>query len=731
MLKKFPHKTPLLVGLGSGLTVLAFSGILALNPQAWEWIEQNTPLRVTNQESLAQEKSQPSQVMELLNLSPEQREGKLQEIASGNQISLDRSRARYILASDFLDNYEGGKALRLLQGLDKQYPDLAPYILVKQGRAYELTNDKGKAQEIWKSVLENYPNSPSSAQALYYLGKYDSQYQERAIGEFPKHPSTHLIIQEKLKNNPNQPELLLFLLKNDSLESGNNSIRDRLVKEFPQQLTPADWQLIAEGYWNSSLYEKAALAYLKAPPTAERAYRMARDLQLRDKKDEAIAAYKQLAGQFPTDPLTASGLLHLARLVPPGESIGYLDLVTKKFPEKAPQALLSKGELLEKQNKDQAASQVYQTLLNGYRTSDEAADYRWQVARNYAKAEDYLKAWQWAQPIAINNPNSPQAPKAAFWVGKWAGKLGKSKEAKDAFLHTIASYPQSYYAWRSAVALGWKVGDFNTVRSLTPEVVKGGSRQVPPSGSEAFKEFYRLGLDKEAWTLFQAEVGDPNNLTLEEQYTLGLLKLAQNQNLEGINLIWSLRERQEPGDREKWQALRQNKYYWQTLFPFPYEELIVDWSKKRQLNPLLVTGLIRQESRFEKDIRSPVGAAGLMQVMPDTGSFVAKNLNLEKYSLTDPSDSINLGTWYFDYTHRKYNNNSLLAVASYNAGPGNVNKWVQRYQTNDPDEFVEMIPFKETKGYVESVFGNYWNYLRIYNPEIAQLMSQLPPAPVK
>ena len=111
------------------------------------------------------------------------------------------------------------------------------------------------------------------------------------------------------------------------------------------------------------------------------------------------------------------------------------------------------------------------------------------------------------------------------------------------------------------MALGWEVGDFNTVRSLTPEVVKVGSRQVPPSGSEAFKEFYRLGLDEEAWTLFQAEVGDPNNLTLEEQYTLGLLKLAQNQNLEGINLIWSLRERQEPGDREKWQALRQSKYY--------------------------------------------------------------------------------------------------------------------------------------------------------------------------
>ena len=90
----------------------------------------------------------------------------------------------------------------------------------------------------------------------------------------------------------------------------------------------------------------------------------------------------------------------------------------------------------------------------------------------------------------------------------------------------------------------------------------------------------------------------------------------------------------------------------------------------------------------------------------------------------DADDNINLGTWYLNYTHSKYSNNSLLAIASYNAGPGNVSKWVRRYQVSDPDVFVEKIPFRETKGYVETVFGNYWNYLRIYNPEISQLLER-------
>lgn len=72
-----------------------------------------------------------------------------------------------------------------------------------------------------------------------------------------------------------------------------------------------------------------------------------------------------------------------------------------------------------------------------------------------------------------------------------------------------------------------------------------------------------------------------------------------------------------------------------------------------------------------------------------------------------------------DYTHQQYNNNSLLAIASYNAGPGNVSRWLRTIGKTDPDEFVENIPFNETKNYVRQVFGNYWNYLRLYNPEIS------------
>ncbi len=113
-----------------------------------------------------------------------------------------------------------------------------------------------------------------------------------------------------------------------------------------------------------------------------------------------------------------------------------------------------------------------------------------------------------------------------------------------------------------------------------------------------------------------------------------------------------------------------------------------------------------------------------MQVMPGTSKWVAEKTNLKQYNLEIPNDNIRLGTWFLDYTHGEYDNNSLLAVASYNAGPGNVSKWLRELGISDPDEFVEAIPFDETRGYVRQVFGNYWNYLRLYNPEISQLMAK-------
>ena len=636
----------------------------------------------------------------------------------------ENSRQDFLLAANLIELKQGEAALAKLQGLERKYPLLAPYVLLAQGRAHLLENDRAEAEAAWQKLIGNYPNSAATAEGLYLLGQFNPAYWQRAIIRFPSHPRTHEIIRQKLNQNPNQPRLMAILVKHASDDSDIDDMRDRLVKEYSSQLTAEDWEAIADSYWIKWNYGAAGKAYAKAPRTSRNLYRAARGYHIANSKATARQFYQQLIREYPNAIDTGLGLRRLATIVPRKEALSYLDLAIKKFPQQAPQALLEKADLLDRLSSPKSASQARQAVLNTYKHSESAAEYRWKVASKKAKAGDLVGAWQWAQPIVVNNPDSAIAPKAGFWIAKWATKLNRPEDATQAYKTVLSRFPRSYYAWRSAVALGWDVGDFSTVRHKTPEVVKI-DRIVPSGGSETFQELYKLGLEKEAWAEFQTKISDRTELTVSEEFTKGLLKLYQGKNLRGINQIWYLKDRDTQSDRQEWQKLRQTAEYWQALYPFPFEDTILKWSEYRGLNPLLVTSLIRQESRFEPEIKSSAGALGLMQVIPPTAKAAAKNIGLSNYSLTNPEDNVNIGTYYLDFTHQKYNNNSMLAVASYNAGPNAVAKWVSRYGLQDVDEFVEKIPYRETKGYVESVFENYWNYMLVYNPEISQRFEDL------
>jgi soluble lytic murein transglycosylase len=570
-------------------------------------------------------------------------------------------------------------------------------------------------------VLKEYGKEAAAVKAIYAIAQ--PKLSDQAIAQFPSHPLSWEIIRKRLKDNPNQPKLQLILAKYAADEPGIVGVLNQLIKQ--PQLKPADWELIGSVYWDNNEFTKAKNAYIQAPKTATNLYRIARGLQLNKEQDQAIAVYKQLLQKFPTAKETAIALLRLSDIAKGKDSITYLDQVISQFPDQAPQALIKKGTLLDNLKDNQSANTTWKLLVGKYSSSDEAAEFRWKIAQTKAKNNDYLGAWQWAQPITINNKTSILAPRAGFWVGKWATTLGKQQEAITAYKSVISEFPYSYYAWRSASILGLNVGDFNNLRVMNPAIIPP-QRPVPPAGSETFHELYLLGQDRDAWLQWETEFKNKNQPSVAEQFTEGLMKLTKGEYLIGIDKIAKLEDRETPAEKAEYAALSQQAIYWQARYPFPYFKEIEKWSTSRQLNPLLVTALMRQESRFQAKVKSPVGATGLMQIMPSTGAWIAPQIGLDfkKINLENPSDNIMLGTWYLDYTHQQYGNNSMLAIASYNAGPGNVAKWLQTIPKQDPDEFVEGIPFDETKNYVRQVFGNYWNYLRLYNPEVSATVSK-------
>ena len=708
------------VGLGLvALGALSLGTAIPLMKLKWHehWQEPSPIAALTATDTT---KKQPSAFKAL---PPAQRTKALEAIVKGKE-SPERNRARYLLAAELIDQGQGGKALEPLQGLEANYPVLAAHVLKQRARAYEQIGDHTRTQATWQQLLKDHPQHPVAAEAMVALGHDNPAYGDQAIAQFPAHPSTIAIVQQRLKQNPKQPQLLLLIAKHALYAQNYLEVLDDLTSHYTAQLQPQDWEAIAFGYWEKQLYGKAGDAYARAPYTPLNAYRIGRGLQLGE-KGGAIQAYQRAVQTFPNASETAVALLKLAKLVEPGQAVSYLDQVAQHFPAKAGEALLEKAKLLEQQNNLKYAAAVRQILLDRYSKADAAAELRWSLAQERGDANDAQAARVWAESLRLHNPDSQQAPEATYWSGKWAEQLGKEKEAKAAYEQVLAKYPQSYYAWRSAARLGWDVGDFNSVRQLKPAVARPNARPDLPVGSTALKELFQLGQDRDAWKLWQVEFPDPMRPSVAEQFTDGVMRLSVGDYLDGIFMVSFLQERDKPEERAQYRSLKQQASYWQALYPFPFLEPIETWSQERQLNPLLVTALIRQESRFMPGIRSSVGATGLMQVMPDTGAWIAKQIKLKDYQLNDPDDNIKLGTWYLDYTHQEYSGNSMLAIASYNAGPGAVGGWVAKAGSQDPDVFVEKIPYTETKGYVKSVFENYWNYLRLYNPEISQKLTQV------
>jgi soluble lytic murein transglycosylase len=131
-----------------------------------------------------------------------------------------------------------------------------------------------------------------------------------------------------------------------------------------------------------------------------------------------------------------------------------------------------------------------------------------------------------------------------------------------------------------------------------------------------------------------------------------------------------------------------------------------------------VAAIVREESQFHAEALSPAGARGVMQVMPSTGERIAQIIRMQGFDqskLFDSDTAINLGTWYISHLMKRFKGDPLFVAAAYNAGPEAVASWLSRTgHGTERDEFVESIPYSETRGYVKKVFRNYAEYKRIY-----------------
>jgi soluble lytic murein transglycosylase len=158
---------------------------------------------------------------------------------------------------------------------------------------------------------------------------------------------------------------------------------------------------------------------------------------------------------------------------------------------------------------------------------------------------------------------------------------------------------------------------------------------------------------------------------------------------------------------------------------YPLAKLDLLKKNGKEIDPLLIASLIRQESGFNENARSRVGAAGLMQIMYPTARSMEK---VSKKSLYEPNTNVRLGVRYFFGLLKKFDMDVELALAAYNAGPDKVTDWVRRYPVENRILFLDLIPFAETRNYVALIVRNYVWYQYLYGNLRDPL---LPSAPIK
>ncbi|MDT8975493.1 lytic transglycosylase domain-containing protein [Paenibacillus sp. chi10] len=164
----------------------------------------------------------------------------------------------------------------------------------------------------------------------------------------------------------------------------------------------------------------------------------------------------------------------------------------------------------------------------------------------------------------------------------------------------------------------------------------------------------------------------------------------------------------------------QSQWLGRWMYPIAYEDEIRKYAAQYDVDPLLVAAIIRVETNFQAGRESRKGAIGVMQLMPETATWAMEQLKMNnRWSLDELKNTadpnILIGTWYLKSLHKQFNENWIAAIAAYNAGPGNVNKWIRnKVWDGSYDTAKQQIPYGETKLYVQRVIHYYDKYKNIY-----------------
>ncbi|MBA3469003.1 MAG: transglycosylase SLT domain-containing protein [Herpetosiphonaceae bacterium] len=409
-------------------------------------------------------------------------------------------------------------------------------------------------------------------------------------------------------------------------------------------------------------------------------------------REGALAAYRAFAESYPDDPLTPEALRRVIEMTS------------------------WSGDQIATANAQLALGQRYPWSAPGQQALHEAATYAWQTGQ----IEQARAAWR---KLGDANIGPPRA-EGYYWAARSEINLGNQDEGRRLLQAAYDASPNSYYAARAADMLQLNdQGSLAIGAPISAEAEAAGSAWIASWASDAptntidvapyrerALELHLVDLRAESLAEWIAarDAADDNPHAL---YSVALAALRADSPYAAVSSAQRLVALAPVAAGEPPVAIRQ------LLYPTPYATAVLTESQAFAIDPRVLYALMRQESIFNPDATSWVGARGLAQVMPQTGAGIAQNLGIDGFDPDDlyhPVVSIRFGAFYIGAQIERMNGSVQAALAGYNGGPGNAERWAGGNTVADPDLFLQTIDYPETSHYVEVVYANYGAYRRLY-----------------
>jgi TolA-binding protein len=664
-------------------------------------------------------------------------------------------KSQFILGDCYRKIEDWDKAIEIYKNLVIDDPILTDYSLFYLAETYKLKGENRESIAIYKQIIENFPHSLIISEVSYQIAQNyrelnditsaviyykniledskDNQLKAKVLLEL-----SEIYWQEKkyidslnclyeildegyrLKRKSEPEELLIRYFFKIQEELNEIKIPYHLMVKCADILFKYHQYNLAE-----DLYKEIIKTFPEASDIAEIYYKRARSLYYKKEYKEAVNQCEEIIAKFPPGEITIkANYLEGNSLRVLGERFLAIDKYEKiigQYPESyyARQSYLRLAESYFQLKETEKGISLWKELISRYPNSYESMTSLWNLARYYTNRDNYSAALKAYAELAERFSQGKLGDDALYWEGRTLQKMGQEGEADIVYKKLLNEYPLSYYTQRVIK----ERKDLNLILPIS----------IPRAGNtinlEKFLRKYDKINKKGQLLLLKAELLEDISFYKE---SIIELKGALNYNSGNIFLLSKLSSLYKK-NKDYYNSLNCTEIIfnylednhqleelplelWESLYPFYYGNVIRKYALKYKIDPLLVFAMIREESRFNPADESTAGARGLMQIIFSTGEWIAQKINLENFNdemLFSPEINIDLGCWYIHYLKEKFSNDSILIISGYNAGPGVTDKWLIYYDRSDEDNFIENIPYAETREHIKKVMKSYLIYKKL------------------